>query len=152
MRNLRNDTVSRLQPTPAKLIDVGRAIADGIDMMRHEKVGCLLVTRGGSLVGIFTERDLLKRVLAVGTPLAYPLAEVMTENPVSVTMKDSIRNALRKMQEGGYRHLPVIDDANHPIGILSAKRIVHYLVEHFPSAVYNQPPDQHQVPSTPHGA
>jgi predicted transcriptional regulator len=56
------------------------------------------------------------------------------------------------MQEGGYRHLPVIDDANHPIGILSAKRIVHYLVEHFPSAVYNQPPDPHQVPSTPGGA
>ena len=44
------------------------------------------------------------------------------------------------MEEGGYRHLPVVVD-DRPVGILSVKRIVHYLVEHFPATVYNLPPD-----------
>ncbi len=43
------------------------------------------------------------------------------------------------MEEGGYRHLPVVVD-DKPVGILSVKRIVHYLVEHFPATVYNLPP------------
>ena len=78
--------------------------------------------------------------------------DVMTPDPVTVEPKDSIRTAVKRMQSGNYRHLPVVDDANRPVGILSAKRIVHYLVEHFPHTIYNQPPDPKQVPSTAEGA
>jgi CBS domain-containing protein len=56
------------------------------------------------------------------------------------------------MEEGGYRHLPVIDQAGRPLGVLSVKRIVHYLAEHFPSTIYNQPPDPNVVPLEPEGA
>ncbi|MGL4424211.1 MAG: CBS domain-containing protein [Gemmataceae bacterium] len=56
------------------------------------------------------------------------------------------------MQQGGYRHLPVVDAENRPVGMLSAKRIVHYLAEHFPMAVYNQPPEPGRVPDTAEGA
>ena len=50
------------------------------------------------------------------------------------------------MEDGGYRHLPVVDDSGRPVGVLSVKRIVHYLVEHFPSTIHNQPPDPNQFP------
>lgn len=146
------DSVSRLRPTPPRQIAVERTVADAIEIMRSERVGCLLVTRGGLLVGIFTERDLLKRVLAVGKPLTDPLIDVITENPVSVQLQDSISTALIRMRNGGYRHLPVVDEANHPIGILSAKRVVHYLVEHFPSTIYNQSPEPQRFPDSPDGA
>ena len=118
-RNLRVDSVLRLNPTPPKVIDIGSTVADAVNLMRQEKVGCLLVTRAGELAGIFTERDLLKRVLAVGKPLSDPLTDVITEHPVSVLNKDSIRSAVMKMQGGGYRHLPVVDDANRPAGVIS---------------------------------
>jgi CBS domain-containing protein len=76
----------------------------------------------------------------------------MTPDPVVVHPKDPIRVALRRMEEGGYRHLPVVDDRGYPLGILSVKRIVHYLVEHFPSTIYNLPPDPSAYPLEAEGA
>ena len=76
----------------------------------------------------------------------------MTPDPVVVDEKESIRAAVRRMEEGGYRHLPVIGETGKPVGILSVKRIVHYLVEHFPATVYNLPPDPDAFPKEADGA
>jgi len=151
-RNLRIDSVSRLSPTPPRQIGADRPVAEAVEVLRRERVGCLLVVRGEKLAGIFTERDLLARVLAAGKPLDTPVAAVMTADPVTVQPKDPIRLAVKRMQAGGYRHLPVVDEESRPVGVLSAKRVVHYLVEHFPHTVYNQPPDPSRVPETPEGA
>ena len=63
-----------------------------------------------------------------------------------------IAAAVRKMEVGGYRHLPVVDGLGRPTGILSVKRIVHYLAEHFPATIYNLPPDPAVVPNEREGA
>ncbi len=139
-RNLTIDCVSRLEPAAARQLDAGRPVAHAVELLRQGRVGCLLVTRGELLVGIFTERDLLVRVLAAGLPLATPVAECMTAGPVTVGPADPVRAALSKMQRGGYRHLPVVDERGRPVGILSAKHIIRYIVEHFPAVVYNHPP------------
>jgi CBS domain-containing protein len=151
-RNLRVDSVSRLQPAPPLSIADNEPVAAAIEAMRKERMGCLLVTRNGRLVGIFTERDLLTRVLAADLPLHVPMAECLTPSPAKVGPKDSIQTAVERMQQGGYRHLPVVDEMNRPIGILSAQRVMHYLAEHFPGLVYNQPPDPNRVPESPEGA
>lgn len=151
-RNLRTDSVARLQPTPPRGIDAEQPVAAAVAAMRQWNVGCLLVTRTGRLVGIFTDRDLLTRVLAPGLSLTITIAECMTADPVTVQPKDPVRTAIKRMEKGGYRHLPVIDENNRPVGILSARRVVHYLVEHFPGLVYNQPPDPNRFPDTPDGA
>jgi CBS domain-containing protein len=144
--------VSRLEPTPPHRVEATQMVQDAVYLMREEHVGCLLVCRQGRLIGIFTERDLMGRVLGVGKPLTIPIAEVMTSNPVTVSAKDSIRTAIKKMQQGGYRHLPVVDENNRPVGVLSVKRIVHYLAEHYPAAVYNLPPDPKSIPNEREGA
>ncbi len=151
-RNLMVESVNRLAPTAPHVIASVEPVSAAVAAMRGAKVGCLLVVKGGELVGIFTERDLLKKVLAAGMPLTTPLTQVMTTNPVSVNRLDPIRAAVERMQAGGYRHLPVVDERNRPVGVLSAKRIIRYLAEHFPATVYNQPPDPNRVPETPHGA
>jgi CBS domain-containing protein len=56
------------------------------------------------------------------------------------------------MQEGGYRHLPVVNEVGRPVGVLSVKQIVHYLVEHFPTTIYNLPPDPTVIPQEREGA
>jgi CBS domain-containing protein len=117
-----------------------QTVGQVVELMRDKSVGCVLVSEQGKIVGIFTERDLMRRVLAAGKSLDAPIRDFMTANPVAVSSKDPIEKAVRLMEEGGYRHLPVVDQGK-PVGILSVKRIVHYLVEHFPTAVYNLPPD-----------
>jgi signal-transduction protein with cAMP-binding, CBS, and nucleotidyltransferase domain len=152
-RNLKTESVSRLHPTPPWRVLPEQSVAEAVTLMRQQRVGCVLVCReDGRLVGLFTERDLLRRVLAAGLPLSTPVARCMTCNPVVVHPKDTIGAAVRCMEEGGYRHLPVVDAAGRPLGVLSVKRIVHYLAEHFPSTIYNQPPDPNVVPRKPEGA
>lgn len=150
-RNLRKDPVSRLEPSLPRSVDRSATVGDAVDLMRRDNTGCILVCDGGQLVGLFTERDLMCRVLAVGKPLTLPIAEVMTAEPVTIQARDSIRLAIRRLEGGGHRHLPIVDDANRPTGILSVKRVVRYLVEHYPGAVYNHPPSE-QVPDSPEGA
>jgi CBS domain-containing protein len=151
-KNLKIDSVARLNPTPPFVLGPGQTVADALALMHREKVGCVLICAGERVLGIFTERDLMHRVLAAGKPLTAPLSLCMTPDPVMVHPKDSISAAVRKMEEGGYRHLPVVDEAGKAVGILSVKRIVHYLVEHFPATVYNLPPDPGVVPHEPEGA
>ena len=138
-RNLKIESVLRLHPTPPWQVAPTQSVAEAVALMREKGVGCVLVCVERKVVGIFTERDLLRRVMAQNKPLSAPVADSMTNQPVTVHPKDPIATALRRMEEGGYRHLPVVVD-DKPVGILSVKRIVHYLVEHFPATVYNLPP------------
>jgi len=151
-RNLKVESVSRLQPSPALHMRPDQTVGDAITLMRQHHVGCVLVCEERKLVGIFTERDLMLRVLAVGKPLTMTVAEVMTPNPVVVQTKQAIGVAIHQMEEGGYRHLPVVDETGQTVGILSVKRIIRYLVEHFPGAVYNLPPDPGAVQQEREGA
>jgi CBS domain-containing protein len=151
-RNLKVESVSRLEPSPPLQVRLNQSVADAVARMRQGHVGCLLVCDGGRLVGIFTERDLMRRVLAVGKPLSVAVGEVMTADPVTVHAKEAIGVAVQRMVDGGYRHLPVVDEKGQPIGVLSVKRIVHYLVEHFPGTVYNLPPDPDAVQQEREGA
>ncbi|MBM4070519.1 MAG: CBS domain-containing protein [Planctomycetes bacterium] len=150
-RILKVESVSRLQPTPPRMVQASQAVGDAVALMRQQEVGCVLVCQENTVVGIFTERDLLRRILALGKPLTLPIVHCMTPRPVAVHPKDSIGSAVRLMEEGGYRHLPVMDGGK-PVGILSVKRIVHYLAEHFPSTVYNLPPDPSAVQHEREGA
>lgn len=151
-KNLIIDSVSRLHPTPPLGIGTTQTVAEAVHLMRQEQVGCLVVCEGERIVGIFTERDLLRRVIAAGKPLTLPVGAVMTPDPVVVRPKEPISAAVRRMEEGGYRHLPVLDEGDRLVGMLSVKRIVHYLVEHFPATVYNLPPDPGMVHQTREGA
>jgi CBS domain-containing protein len=151
-RNFKVECISRLHPTPPRHIGPDQSVAEAVALMRQYEVGCLVVTKDDRLVGIFTERDLMRRVLAAGLPLTTPVSACMTPDPVFVDEKESIRAAVRRMEEGGYRHLPVIGDTGKAVGILSVKRVVHYLVEHFPGTIYNLPPDPDAFPQEADGA
>ena len=151
-KNLKIESVSRLQPTPPLQVAPAQTVAEAVELLRRQEVGCLLVCEEGRIIGIFTERDLMRRILALGKSLTLPLAECMTAAPVTVQSKDSIGSAVRKMEVGGYRHLPVVDEGGHPVGVLSVKRIVRYLVEHFPGTIYNLPPDSGSMEPCREGA
>lgn len=89
--------------------------------MRDHNTGSVLVIENEELIGIFTERDALNRVLAAGLdPDATPVESVMTSDPITITPDRPVVHALHMMQEGGYRHLPVAIKGR-PLGMVSIR-------------------------------
>lgn len=96
-------------------------VREATRLMKQTRVGALLVVEHGRLVGIFTERDALIRVLAEGlNPETTPLAAVMTLNPVTVHPDQPFVYALHLMYENGFRHVPVAENGR-PLGMVSAR-------------------------------
>jgi CBS domain-containing protein len=112
-----------------------------IEGMAARNQGCVLVREEGRLVGIFTERDVLRRVVGKVDPKVTTVAEVMTADPEAVSFHDTIATALNKMTVGGFRHVPLIDIAHRPVGVISVKDIVGFIVQQFPRQVLNVAPD-----------
>ncbi len=115
-------------------------VRDAIRLMQDHCVGCVFVTEYSRPIGVFTERDVLTRIMAGALPLDTSILEVMTKNPQVITEGNSVANVIQTMYDGGFRHMPVVDDSGHLTHVVSVKRIVEYLVEHFPSTVFNLPP------------
>ena len=113
---------------------------DAIAVMNDAHVGCVLVTQEDRLVGILTERDVLKKVVGK-LDLDTPVEQIMTKNPETVGMEDGIAYALNKMHVGGYRHIPVLDNEGRPVGVVSVKDFVDFIVSLFPAGVLNVPPE-----------
>ena len=126
-------------------------VADAAATMREVSHGSALVCNDGNLVGIFTERDLLK-ALASDDGLASPLNDAMTQNPQTVTTSDSLKHAMELLNAGGYRRLPVVDENQKPVGIIDVKTVVHFLVEHFPESIYTQTSDADLIARDREGA
>ncbi|MDE2322044.1 MAG: CBS domain-containing protein [candidate division NC10 bacterium] len=116
------------------------AVREAITGMNGARVGCVLVTEGDRLIGILTERDILKKVVGQ-LDLDSPAKQIMTPNPETVGMDDGIAYALNKMHTGGYRHIPVLDRHGRPVGVVSIRDVVKYIVSLFPAAVLNVPPE-----------
>ena len=91
-------------------VDVGHSALEAARFMTEQNIGAVPVLRDGELVGIFSERDLMRRVVAAGrSPGLTKMAEVMTANPRTVSPNESVENCLFIMQEHGFRHLPVCE-------------------------------------------
>jgi len=96
-------------------------VAEAARQMKEARVGAVMVVEGERLIGIFTERDALFRVLAEGRDAqATRLAEVMTAGPQTISPDKPFGHALHMMFEGGFRHVPVVENG-WPIGMVSAR-------------------------------
>ena len=139
--SLRADSVGELRLRDVCAVTPDTPVEQAVRRMTERKAGCaLLVDEGGRLVGIFTERDFVSRVVAQRLDVATAVERVATPAPQVVARHDSVHRAIDLMESGGYRHLPVVDEANRPVGVLTVKDIMHYLVGYFPAQVYNLPP------------
>ncbi|MEZ5332634.1 MAG: CBS domain-containing protein [Thermoanaerobaculia bacterium] len=124
---LLTDRVADLELSPALTLPPAASVADALALMRRERHGCVLVVEEGVLCGIFTERDVLSRlVLARRDATATPLSAVMTPDPVRLEAGDPPAFAIHSMVARGLRHLPVLSGAQL-LGFVSVRNILRYL-------------------------
>ena len=103
------------------IAEADMTVAEAARRMKDRRVGAMLVMREGRLAGIFTERDALFRVMAEGRdPAKTRLAEVMSANPRTIAPDRPFGHALHMMHEGGFRHVPVVEEGR-PLGVVSAR-------------------------------
>ena len=126
-------------------------VREAFQRMNDQRRGAVLICRGGVLVGIFTERDALG-LMADDADLDIPIERVMTTNPIALSMRDTVAAAIGKMSKNGFRRLPIVDAGGRPMGVLTVRSILHFLVDHFPATVYNLPPTPHHRTATREGA
>src|SRR5262244_2239095 len=107
---LLNDTIRTLEPDDPICVDGSISVAQAVaDMMAMRRAAVLVVDAGGRLTGIFTERDVLTRVVASGlSPRETRVAEVMTRDPEALGVADRVAYAVNQMRVAGYRTIPLV--------------------------------------------
>ena len=131
-----------LMRTPVT-IEMGASVQEAINLMIENRIGAILVVSDGVLRGIFGERDVLLKILnkPVGDVAQIPVEHFMKIDPHTARVEDSLDTAILHMAQGGFRHIPVVNELNQPVGMVSTRHIVSYLINHFPQEVLTLPPE-----------
>jgi CBS domain-containing protein len=104
--------------------ELGHSVLEIVCAMVDRNIGAVPVIHNGKLVGIFSERDLMRRVVAEGRdPRSTCMAEVMTDDPMTISTNENLENCMTLMRRHGFRHLPVCQDGQL-VGIVSLRDIL----------------------------
>jgi len=122
----------------SRIFEAGKAIhsvgpdtpvTECVRLMTAGKIGALIVMDGDRLIGIFTERDALNKVLAGGLdPANTKVSEVMTKDPYSISPKTTVGDAMKLITKRRFRHLPIVDNGK-VLAVVSSGDLTHWLVQ-----------------------
>ena len=128
---LMEDPIAKLRPRAATVVEAKSSALEAVRRMNHDKVGCVLVTEQGNLVGILTERDIVFKVLATQQqPSKVTVKSVMTPSPDTLSDEDTLAFAVNEMAVGGYRHIPIKRKGKLD-SVLSVRDVLKYLARIF---------------------
>jgi CBS domain-containing protein len=149
---LRTEKARSLAHPEPHSVTPGTSLREAMAQMREGHGDAVLITRDGRLAGILTERDVLTRVLAQGVNQSRPVDEFMTATPQTLNAEATLVEALRAMESGHHRNLPLVDDAGRVVGLLRQHDLLEYVAEAFPQEILNLPPRPHQFMEEAEGA
>lgn len=147
------EKISRLDLTTYATARAGTSVAETLALMRERRVSAVLVEdEADRIVGIFTERDVLLKVAGEADAMDQSVDSVMTPKPQTLSPDDTVGHALRLMNEGHYRNVPVLDEDQGVVGNLSQHALITFLTDRYPKEIYNLPPESDMIPQTREGA
>ena len=122
--------LSKIASAPAAIVTTQSSVTEAVQRMSERRVGAVAVMDGGEMAGIFTERDVMIRVVLKGRdPKTTKMSDVMTKDVVTVREHMPVGEALRLMVERHFRHLPVVGGNGQVLGILSVRNVLQHTVE-----------------------
>jgi CBS domain-containing protein len=111
-------------------VPAAASVAEAVRVMNQHKVGSVIILEGTRLTGIFTERDVLTRVVAAGrSPGDTKVSDVMTANPVTILPNATVGDVMTTITERRCRHLPVVDEAGAVVGFISIGDVLRWMVD-----------------------
>ena len=149
---LNRDSIRSMRIDPAPTFPPTASLREVIAAMQKAHAAAAVVSENGRVTGIFTERDILYRIVGLALNEEAPIGEVMTRDPKTLTPEDRIADAIRLMTDRGYRNIPLVDAAGRPVGMISARGIMEFIARHYPREVLNLPPDLDKIPQQRDGA
>jgi len=138
--DLHTEQVAHLDLSEYTQIESGTTVHDTVAKMRAERHNCAFITQNGKLTGLFTDRDVLRRVVDRPDLWSHPIEEVMTHHPKTIRADQPTGDALQIMNDLHFRNTPVLEEDGTIAGNLTHFSIIRYLADHFPENVYNLPP------------
>jgi CBS domain-containing protein len=120
--------VGELMSKPTCIVDPETTLAEATTVMGEQRVGSALVMEATRLRGILTERDIVRAMSTAHDAPARPVIEWMTKEPTTTSPDTPVREALRMMVDGGFRHLPIVDGET-VVGVLSMRDIAKALAD-----------------------
>jgi CBS domain-containing protein len=129
-RSLLRDRISALVPKKPITAAPTTPVGEVLRLMVEHRIGCVVVADGNQPVGIFSERDALRKINIEAPNLAArPVREFMTPHPQTLVADAKIAFAVQRMDLGGYRHLPIVGERGELVGIISARDILRHLTD-----------------------
>lgn len=119
--------ISSVRTSRPRTVAPMQTVRDAIAEMKHDPSGAVVVTEQGKVVGIFTDRDVLKKVAAREGVLDEPVAYYMTPDPVVLREDDMMAVALNKMGDGGFRHIPVLR-GGELVGMVTVRDVMSWVL------------------------
>ena len=143
--------LSRRQPVT---VLPGTSLAECVRTIQRTGTGdsVFVCDAEGRLVGVLTERDIFGQIVGGGIDLREPVERLMTTEPRTLDLDDTIRDAIVLMQTGRFRNVPMVDSTGQLVGVVRQADIIKYLAESFPEELLNLPPRPHQRMKEPEGA
>lgn len=149
-RRIRQDSISHLETDDYVCIEPTTPLSEAIEHMKRDEGGCAIVCEEGRIVGIFTERDLITKVVGEGTDMSAEVRRFMTPAVETLSMDATIGDAVELMNRKGYRNIPLVKDGQLS-GSISVFDVITYLAESYPKETMNLPPVPAQVMDTQEG-
>lgn len=136
------DPISSLKLQKMVAVEKGTTIAQVMDLFQLKRIACVVVQENENLAGIFTERDVIMKLVGKGLDHSKELVDDhMTPSPEFLKTDDPIAFALNRMTDGGFRHVPIVDNAGKPVALVGILDIVGHLAAYYSDEVLNLPPE-----------
>lgn len=149
-RRVRSHSVSQLKTDDFVCINPETPLREAIERMKEDEGGCAIVCEESRIVGIFTERDLIAKVISEEVDMNAPVSQHMTTGVETLTEAATIGDAVEAMNRTGYRNIPLVRDGQL-YGSISVFDVITYLAESYPKETMNLPPVPAQVMDTQEG-
>jgi len=152
--NLTDEPLSVLTRREPVSVPPGTSLAECVRAIQRTGTGdsVFVCDKDDRLVGVLTERDVFGRIVMGDVDLSLPVESLMTTEPNTLRLDQTVLDAIELMQTGRYRNVPLVDDDGHMAGVVRQSDIIRYLAESFPEELLNLPPRPHQHMKEPEGA
>lgn len=136
-----------------RLVQAGPEISikDAVLMMQKNRSGYIVIAKNKKVVGIFTENDVIQKILGEILDWNCSVSEFMTKEPPVLRMQDSVGQAIDVMGSKRLYHIPLVDEKNNLVNVISVRTLIRFLSEFYPTEIYNLPPKFNQLMETQEG-